>query len=246
MNQYVNIKIPTDSEISKGFKNYLIGFIFERIFFIIVKLSIIGAVFGLLYLGLKLSNQESSIIKNSFLIPSIIYPLLAIWRIRTLWPINIFTSVNFDSGFQEAATSNIDGFNGYRGYGSNIGGSIFHNKSYSRADEDYGGNEFIFKIVKAPGDALGDIIVLVIQIIGVIFFSQKYLPYLKILAKQNGNAITGNEILTHINQNNYKINEIQCRELLNKMINFEWVIKSNFGYKLTSNIRRKLDKNFRD
>ena len=242
MHQYINAKIPTDNDINKGFRSYLIGFIFERFLFIIIKLLIIVAVYGLLYLCLGITGQETSIIKNSFWAVSLIYLLLAILRLKMLWPINLFTSINFNSGFQEAATSHIDSYVD----DTPVSLSMFNDRKFDARDNDYATEKFLFKIIKAPGDAVGDLIVLIVQIIYALFFAKKYIPYLNLLAKQNGNAITGNEILEYILQNNYKINEISCKEVLQKMISFEWVIAGQMGYRLTSKMRRNLDKYFKD
>ncbi len=225
-----------DKEIVQAYHKYIVNFICEKLLIILGKTAIIGAVTFLIYLILLFIEVDRSVLFESIIIPLIVYTVIIILRIKKNYPTNAFLAFNFNEKFQELATEQI----------ADEAIKIGSHHWAADNDDELNGYKTIFNILKAPGDALGDIICLIIQIIKVLIISKRYKNFMIILVQTNGDAITGGEIFSNLVDNKLLINELKCQDIINEMLSFEWIIVGRDGYKMSTAMRRNLDKNYQD
>ncbi|UDQ97904.1 hypothetical protein AAEX28_13045 [Lentisphaerota bacterium WC36G] len=224
--------------IHKNFSIFFQGFIVDRAVMLLYKFLSFGFLLVLTYL---LSIYIITLIALPFIVVGnlvicSLYGSLAFLQYRKRQPFGIYNSLTIKNAMEEVEVA-IDSI------------ELTEDTAFSQYHPNFGFNEedkstdivlLIFKILKAPGDALGDICVVFRQIYLAFKMRSKHLKILKFVGCHNPEAVCGSEILNYINKDKYLINELKCRDILHCMIEYEWLKESENGFKLTAKMRKKL------
>ncbi len=221
--------ITTAGEIKSGYRKYLLLFFSERILIIIFKLLLLWISMILFYTLINRFWGSRNVV--GIMVFWAINLVFAITRILRNFPVSAFLSLEASANFREVASSNF-------------GKESFEGENYNTKANAV--NLHIIKVIlynMLPAHLFIDILASVIQLLKAFYCYRRYTNFLVILTKNKQEGIMGTQIHQEILDLGYRMSEIICKQRLNEMISYDWAIKGPKGYKISTSMWRKLDKN---